>query len=116
MDDGGAWAGNLLRSEAVLARIGQGRASNVVRHIYGLPTAEEDKQTNAKSDVSRVAAELALTRLVHPVLPRHVHVSDLRERVAPVSSVLLTCGNPASLADLRSTAARREIRFELEEW
>ncbi|MEE2965776.1 MAG: hypothetical protein VX427_16740 [Acidobacteriota bacterium] len=101
---------------AIDARIGQGRASNVVRHIYGLPTAEEDKQTNAKSDVSRVAAELALTRLVHPVLPRHVHVSDLRERVDPVSSVLLTCGNPASLADLRSTAARREIRFELEEW
>jgi len=29
---------------------------------------------------------------------------------------LLTCGNPASMADLRATAARREIRFELEEW
>ena len=74
------------------------------------------KLTSAKSDVSRVAAELALARLVHPVLPRHVQASDLRERVDPGSSVLLTCGNPASMADLRSTAARRDIRFELEEW
>mgnify|MGYP002631864821 CR=1 FL=1 len=97
-------------------RIGQGRASNVVRHIYGLPTAEEEKQTSAKSDVSKVAAELALARLVYPVLPRHLRVSDLRERVDPASSVLLTCGNPASTADLRATAARRELRIEVEEW
>ncbi len=89
---------------AIDPRIGQGRANNVVRHI------------SAKSDVSRVAAELALARLVHPVLPRHVNVSDLRDRVDPGSSVLLTCGNPASMTDLQSTAARRDLRFELEEW
>lgn len=97
-------------------RIGQGRANNVVRHIYGLPTAEEDKQTNAKSDVSRVAAELALARLVYPVMPRHLRVGEVRDRVDPATTVLLTCGNPASMADLRTTAARRDIRFELEGW
>jgi ferredoxin-NADP reductase len=97
-------------------RIGQGRASNVVRHIYCLPTAEEDKQTSAKSDVSRVAAELALARLVHPVLPRHLRVGELGERVDPAATVLLTCGNPASMADLRTTAGRRGVRFEVDEW
>ncbi len=99
---------------AVDPRIGQGRASNVVRHIYGLPTAEEDKQTRAKSDVSRVAAELALARLVPPLVPRHLRVSALAERVDPATTVLLTCGNPASTADIRATARRRGVRVEVE--
>lgn len=102
-------------NEAIDPRIGQGRASNVVRHIYGLPTAEEDKQTTAKSDVSRVAAELALARLVQPLLPRHLQASALRERVDPAATVLLACGNPASTADLRATAGRRDVRFEAED-
>ena len=101
---------------AVDARIGQGRASNMLRHIYGLPTTEDDKLANAVGDVARVAAGLALERLVLPVLPSHLTVSDIRDRVDPASTVLLTCGNPVSTADIRSTAARRQIRFELEEW
>ena len=94
--------------------IGQGRANNVVRLLFGLPTAEEEKLTRAKSDVSVVAANLALARLVHPVLPRHLNVDTLRERHPSAKTVLLTCGNPASMADLRATAERREIRFEVE--
>ena len=97
-------------------RIGQGRASNMLRYIFGLPTTEDDKLANAVGEVANVAASLALERLVHPVLPGHQTVSAIRDRVDPASTVLLTCGNPVSTADIRSTAARREIRFELEEW
>ena len=101
---------------AVDKRIGQGRASNVLRHIFDLPTTEDDKLTNAVGDVARVAAGLALERLVHPVLPGHLTASAIRDRVDPASTVLLTCGSPVSTADIKSTAARRQIRFELEEW
>ena len=103
-------------SAALDARIGQGRASNVVRHIYELPTTEEDKQTAAKNDVSRVAADLAVARLVYPVLPRHLAAATLRARVDPADTVALACGNPASMVDLATTAARRELKFEREEW
>ena len=97
-------------------RIGQGRASNVLRHIFDLPTTEEDKVTAAAGDVARVAAGLALEHLVHPVLPSHLTASTIRDRIDPMSTVLLTCGNPVSTADIKSTAARRQIRFEMEEW
>ena len=101
---------------AVDKRIGQGRASNVLRHICDLRTTEDDKLTNAVGEVARMAAGLALERLVHPVLPSHLTASAIRDRVDPASTVLLTCGNPVSTADIKSTAARRQIRFEMEEW
>ncbi len=95
-------------------RIGQGRASNVLRHIFDLPTTEADKLTNAMGDVGRVAAELALERLVHPILPGHLTATAIRDRLEPAGTVLLTCGNPVSVADIRSTAARRDIQCETE--
>ena len=98
------------------ARIGLGRASNVVRHVYNLPTAEEEKQAQARSDITRVAADLALERLVSPQLPAHVNAAELAARVAPADTVLLACGNPASLADIESTAGRRQVRFERDTW
>ena len=98
------------------ARIGLGRASNVVRHVYGLPTAEEEKQAQARNEVTRVAADLALERLVFPQLPAHVNAAELAARLAPAETVLLACGNPASLADVESTAKRRQMRFERDAW
>ena len=97
-------------------RIGLGRAGNVVRDVYGLPTAEEEKQTRAVSDITRVAAEMALERLVRPVLPAHVSAAELAARVTPADTVLLACGNPASVADIESTAKRRQVRFERDAW
>ena len=101
---------------AVDKRIGQGRASNVLRHIFDLPTAEEEQQTSAVGDVARAASSIALERLVQPVLPSHLDAAELRKRIDPATSVLLTCGNPRSTDDIRSTADRRELRFEMEEW
>ena len=101
---------------AVDKRIGQGRASNVLRHILELPTTEDDKLAHAVGEVAQVAAGLALERLVHPVLPGHLTAGAIRDRLDPASTMLLTCGNPVSTADIKSTAARRQIRFEIEEW
>ena len=98
------------------ARIGLGRASNMVRQVYGLPTAEEEKQAQARNEVTRVAADLALERLVFPQLPAHVNAAELAARLAPADTVLLGCGNPASLADIESTAKRRQVRFERDAW
>ncbi len=98
------------------ARIGLGRAGNVVRYVYGLPSAEEEKQAQARNEVTRVAAEVALERLVFPQLPAHVNVAELAARLAPDETVLLACGNPASLADIESTAKRRRVRFERDTW
>lgn len=98
------------------SRIGLGRACNVVRYVYGLPTAEEEKQAQARSEVTRVAADAALERLVHPQLPAHVNVAELAARLAADETVLLACGNPASLADIESTAKRRQVRFERDTW
>ena len=103
---------------AVDKRIGQGRASNVLRHIFDLPTTEEDKLTSAVGDVARVAAGLALERLIAPVLPSHLTAAAIRDRVD--RSRLTRCSRPAatrfSTADIKSTAARRDIRVEIEEW
>lgn len=93
-------------------RVGRGRASNVVRHVYGLPTAEEEKQARAVSEVTKVAADLALQRLVRPVLAGHLSAAELAARVAPAETVLLACGNPASVGDVEATAKRRQVRFE----
>ncbi|MEE2791808.1 MAG: hypothetical protein VX453_09265 [Acidobacteriota bacterium] len=103
------------RDEPVDKQVGQGRASNLVRFIYGLPTAEEEKATDAISDVTRAAAGLALDRLVHPILPSHVTTTTLTARLDPASTVLLACGNPASTADIKASAARRQLRIETEE-
>ena len=103
-----------LRDEPVDKQVGQGRASNLVRLIYGLPTAEEEKAIGATSEVTRAAAGLALDQLVHPILPSHVTTTALTARVDPTSTVLLACGNPAFAADIKASAGRRQLRFETE--
>ncbi len=82
-------------------RVGRGRANNVVRLVLGLPTKE---------------AEELKDRTVDPVMPGHVSIPQLRERLDPSRTVVLACGNPISTADLKLTAQRHQIRFETEEW
>jgi ferredoxin-NADP reductase len=86
--------------------LGRGRANNVLRLVLGLPTKEAE------------AAQAVVAKIVHPVLPRHVSTSMLRDRLRldPLRTVLLACGNPISTADIKLTAERHQIRFETEEW
>ena len=78
------------------ARIGTGRANNVLRHLFGFPPLE----SNA----------------VAPELPRELSVAMLEQRIDPLRTVVLTCGNPGGMADIEWIAAQTGMRFEKEEW
>jgi ferredoxin-NADP reductase len=99
------------------SRMGVGRANNLLRHIFGMPTKEEEEVEAAIArgeDASRARA--ALARTVAPTLPRQVSHNDLRARLDPSRSVLLTCGNPASMEDIKHVADTHRIPFEKEDW
>lgn len=97
--------------------LGRGRANNLLRWIFGLPLKEEQDLTEAaERGVERAPLVTALEKAVRPELPAHVSVEALRERLDPASTVMLTCGNPASMADVQRVAATQGIRFEKEDW
>jgi ferredoxin-NADP reductase len=98
-------------------RLGQGRANNVLRLVYGLPTREEEELARARASGGDVAlAEAAAARAVAPVLPRRHALAALRERMEPAHTVILTCGNPSSMADIRTVAEAVGARYEKEDW
>jgi ferredoxin-NADP reductase len=84
-------------------RLGRGRANNLLRSMFDMPTKEEEDG-------------LSLERVVAPALPGHVSRVELRRRLDPSRLVLLTCGNPASMADIEHVADGHRIRFEKEDW
>ena len=77
-------------------RLGIGRANNLLRHIFGYPPQE----LNA----------------IAPELPRERPLAMLQRRIDPSRTVVLTCGNPAGMADIEWTAGQTGMRFEKEEW
>ena len=97
--------------------VGIGRANNVLRHMFDLPMKEEEVLAAAKAGNGDIArAEAGLKRTPKPELPSHVSVAGLRERFDPAKTVILTCGNPWSMADIEATATRNHVKFEMEEW
>jgi ferredoxin-NADP reductase len=103
----GAWGG----------RLGVGRANNLLRHLFGLPLKEEEELKLAEASAGDVAlARAALARAVKPALPAHLPRETLLERLPPADTVLLTCGNPSSMSDIRIVAEALGIRFEKEDW
>jgi ferredoxin-NADP reductase len=103
----GAWGG----------RLGVGRANNLLRHVFGLPLREEEELKLAEASAGDVAlARAALARAVKPALPPHAGRAALLERLAPAETVILTCGNPSSMSDIRVVAESVGIRFEKEDW
>jgi ferredoxin-NADP reductase len=98
-------------------RLGQGRANNVLRLLYGLPLKEEEELKLTQASAGDVAlAQAAVDRAVRPVLPRRVSLEDLRERLEPAQTVIMTCGNPSSMADIRTVAEAVGARYEKEDW
>ena len=97
--------------------LGAGRATNVLRLILGLPMKEEeDISAAAAGTPERAAAEAALARTSRPGLPSRIDPSILRNRVSGSRTLILTCGNPASTADIQRTAQRVGVRAEVEPW
>jgi ferredoxin-NADP reductase len=97
--------------------LGRGRANNLLRLLYGMPTREEEELKLAHASGGDVAlAAAAVDRSVRPGLPRRLDAARLRERVAPAETVIMTCGNPSSMADIRVVAEAVGARYEKEDW
>ena len=54
--------------------------------------------------------------VVAPVLPRHIAADAVRQRLEPGRTVILTCGNPSLMSDIKYIADSNQIRFEKEDW
>lgn len=78
--------------------MGQGRANNLLRHMFGMPVKEGEG------------------RVVAPRLPGTVTQGSLMARFDPPKTVLLTCGNPSSMEDIKHVADTHRIKFEKEDW
>ena len=98
-------------------RLGKGRANNLLRFIFDMKLKEEQElQEAAVRGDDTSAAKVALEKTVRPALPEHVTLQELHQRLNPSQTVILTCGNPSSMADIKYAADMNQIRFEKEDW
>lgn len=98
-------------------RLGKGRANNLLRMILEMPTREDqDVREAIEKGIDPSAPQQVLARTVQPVLPEHVTLKQLHERLDPPQTVILTCGNPSSMADIKFAADANQIPFEKEDW
>jgi ferredoxin-NADP reductase len=97
--------------------MGKGRANNVLRHILGMPLKEEQDLREAATDGrDNTKLKAALDKTVRPVLPVQHSVKGLESRLDPVTTVVITCGNPWSMEDIKYAAEASRMRFEKEDW
>jgi hypothetical protein len=82
-----------------------------------MPLREEEELGEATSHgADEAAARKALERTVAPGLPSHVARETLRARLEPGHTVILTCGNPTAMADIKRIAEAHGVRYEKEDW
>ena len=99
------------------SRIGRGRANNLLRAVFEMPSKEEQVLQEAiRKGEDTSTSKAALEKSVEPALPSHVSSKTLRDRFNPATTVVLTCGNPLAMADIQFIARVNEIRFEKEDW
>jgi len=96
--------------------VGTGRANNLLRLLFGMPIKEQEALEAASGTSEEPRARTALASAVKPALPRHVSLDDLAPRLVPAETVILTCGNPSSMADIRHVADTNSVRYEKEDW
>jgi ferredoxin-NADP reductase len=97
--------------------VGRGRANNVLRRVLGLPMAEEQALEEARRNgEDTTELEAATARAVTPQLPPDVGLAALRSRMDPDTTVVLMCGNPQAMKDVRRAAESVGLRVEQEEW
>jgi ferredoxin-NADP reductase len=99
------------------AHLGVGRANNILRHIFGMPLKEEADLETARKEGGDVAAfQKILDRTTRPELPHQFLREEVHRRFTSGNGVVLTCGNPNSMADIQFIATSNQIRFEKEDW
>jgi ferredoxin-NADP reductase len=99
------------------SHIGVGRANNILRLIFAMPLKEEADLEVARTEGADVAAaQKVLDRTTRPELPHKLLREEVHRRFTSGNAVLLTCGNPNSMADIQVVANSNQIRFEKEDW
>jgi ferredoxin-NADP reductase len=98
-------------------KLGRGRANNMLRYLLEMPLKEEqDLQEIEAKDGDVGKARAVLEKTVKPALPKHLTREALRDRMDPGNSVVITCGNPWSMEDIKYAAETTGMRFEKEDW
>lgn len=98
-------------------KLGQGRANNVLRYLLDLPIKEQqDLDEIAAKGGDTAKAKAALEKTVKPALPKKFSREALRHRFDPSSTVVITCGNPWSMEDIKYAAETSGMKFEKEDW
>ena len=99
------------------AKLGKGRANNILRSVFDMPLKEEQllQEATAQGKETEEIKEY-LARTIKPVLPDHLTKKKLLDRMDPASTILLTCGNPLAMEDIEFIAKSAGIRFEKEDW
>ena len=98
-------------------KLGRGRANNMLRYLLEMPLKEEqDLQEIAAKGGDVAKAKGALEKTVKPALPKSFSREALRERMDPSRTVVVTCGNPWSMEDIKYIAESNHMRFEKEDW
>jgi NAD(P)H-flavin reductase len=83
--------------------------------LFEMPLREEEDLRLATAE-DEAAARAALERAVRPRLPEHLRRDRLVERMTPGETVVLSCGNPASMRDVKTVAESNGMHFEKEDW
>jgi ferredoxin-NADP reductase len=98
-------------------KMGKGRANNLLRHLFKMPLKEEqDLQEAALKGEDSARAAAALQKTVRPVLPEQHPLRELQQRMNPAQTVIITCGNPWSMEDIKYVADSNKMGFEKEDW
>ncbi len=99
------------------SNMGKGRANNILRHILGMRLKEEQDLREAATDGrDNTKLKAALDKTVRPVLPAQYPLKGLEARLDPTSTVIVTCGNPWSMEDIKYAAESNHMRYEKEDW
>lgn len=98
-------------------KLGKARGNNLLRYLLEMPLKEEQDLEEVKAKGGDVAkAKAALDKTVKPVLPAHLKRGNLQKRMDPPKTVVITCGNPWSMEDIKYAADSNQMRFEKEDW
>jgi ferredoxin-NADP reductase len=98
-------------------KMGKGRANNVLRHILEMPLKEEQDLQEAQAKGGDAAkAKAVLEKTVKAVLPAQHSRAELQKRMDPPKTVIITCGNPWSMEDIKYAAESNKMSFEKEDW
>jgi ferredoxin-NADP reductase len=98
-------------------KLGSGRANNMLRYLLEMPLKEEQDLQQIVANGGDIAkAKAVLEKTVKPALPKHLTRETLRDRMDPTTSVVITCGNPWSMEDIKYAAETTGMRFEKEDW